>query len=268
MSKYLKLVKYILDKGEDRETRNGKVKSVFGRTIEIKNLKNGKFCIPAGRYIHYPAAIAEFNAFINEPKTLKDFEDKGCNYWKKWANEDGTINVDYGNAWFNYYGINQLANVIKSINNNPTDRRILIDAWRPDKLNELSLPCCHYAYQFYVDLKNKRVDMMWHQRSVDVVVGLPYDIILAQTMLCYITMFTPNYTKGNILMTLGDCHIYEEHFDVANKMVERLGKPTYPNELYDFGFSGGGNPDTGKGGIEVHLYGYSNPNKYKVEVKA
>lgn len=268
MSKYLKLIKHILDKGEERETRNGKVKGVFGRTLEIRNLKNEKFYIPAGRYIHYKAAVAEFNAFINEPKTLKDFEDRGCNYWKKWANEDGTINVDYGNAWINYYGINQLANVISTINNNPTNRRILIDAWRPDKLNELSLPCCHYAYQFYVDLKNKRVDMMWHQRSVDVVVGLPYDIVLAQIMLEYICMLTPKYTAGNILMTLGDCHIYEEHIEVAEKMIKELGKPYYPNELYNYFISGASTSVKYNGFVNLIIDEYDNSNKYKVEVKA
>lgn len=262
MSKYLKLVKNILDNGEDRETRNGKVKGVFGRTIKLKNLKNSKFYIPTGRYIHYPAAVAEFNAFIDAPKTLKDFENKGCNYWKKWANEDGTINVDYGNAWLDYNGVNQLTKVINAINNNPTDRRILIDAWRPDRLNELSLPCCHYAYQFYVDLKNKRIDMMWHQRSVDVVVGLPYDIILAQVMLEYICSFT-QYTAGNILMTLGDCHIYKEHFYVAEEMINTA----LYTELYDYKVTIE-EPVKYNKLIKLTLENYSNPNKYKVEVKA
>ncbi|EML7954001.1 hypothetical protein V9971_001568 [Campylobacter jejuni] len=263
MSKYLKLVKNILDKGEKRETRNGSTLSTFGKIFKIKGLKHHKFYIPAGRYIHYPAAIAEFNTFLRQPKTLKDFEDNGCNYWKKWANEDGTINVDYGNAWINYNGINQLQNVIDTIENNPTDRRLLIDAWRPDKLNELSLPCCHYAYQFYVDLKNKRIDMMWHQRSADVVVGLPYDIVLAQVMLKYVC-FATSYGAGDIIMTLGDCHIYEEHIDVAYKMLNNNND----RELYDFIASAGCSQKPDMGSIEIVLRNYDNPNKYKVEVKA
>ncbi len=158
----------------------------------------------------YPAGVlGELAAMLRKPKCIADFEKWGCNYWKQWANEDGTINVDYGNSWFDFNGVDQIAQLKDKIANNPADRRMIITGWKPDGMDELSLPCCHCFYQFYVN-EDGYLDMIWYQRSVDLMVGLPSDIIFAAAWLEAIAGQFGLMT-GIITMMLGDCHIYEEH---------------------------------------------------------
>lgn len=219
---YEDLVRDILANGEVRQTRNGKVKSVFGRTLEI-DLGGGIMPLLNGRKIFYNGILGEFCAMLRGPKNVKDFRAQGCNYWDLWADTDGNLTLDYGNAWLDFNGVNQLQNVIDAIKNNPTDRRMIITGWRPDRLDELSLPCCHYAYQFYVrDLEGKKcLDMLWHQRSVDTMIGLPSDMVFGSAFIIAMAAYT-NTTPGRLIMTLGDTHIYEEHVEAAEKYLERI----------------------------------------------
>ena len=100
---------------------------------------------------------------------------------------------------------------------------MIVSSWRPEALDRLSLPCCHYAYQFYVR-DNKYLDMIWIQRSVDMMIGLPSDIVLTKLMVdCLANQV--GYLPGIIKMDLGDCHIYEPHIDNARNYVERVFHP-------------------------------------------
>ena len=166
------------------------------------------------------------------PKTVEDFRQAGCNYWDAWGDEQGKINVDYGNSWQDFNGHNQLKAVVDSLKNDPYGRRHLISGWRPDRLNELSLPCCHYAYQWYVTTSG-HLEMIWIQRSVDVMVGLPSDIILAAVWNILMAQ-TVGLKPGKITMQLGDTHIYDSHsagvydyLSQANQVNLQLEKPTW-----------------------------------------
>jgi len=226
---YAALVYEILAFGEERITRNGLTKAKFAKTLTF-NVKNNRFPLLQGRKMHYKGVLGEFAAMIRKPKHLADFEKWGCNYWSKWANKDGSINVDYGNAWFKG---GQLDHVRDCLKNNPTDRRMLISGWIPENLADLSLPCCHYSYQFYVE-DGKYLNMIWNQRSVDMMIGLPADMILA-AIWTIVLANEVDLMPGTITMNLGDCHIYEEHFDNAKVYLEpfhqntglKLKPPTY-----------------------------------------
>ena len=179
-----------------------------------------RFPLLQGRRMYPKGVIGEFAAMVRKPKHLRDFEKFGCNYWKQWANEDGSINIDYGNAWFEGDQIEHLKDCLA---NNPNDRRMIINAWRPERLAELNLPCCHYSYQFYVS--DGYLSMVWIQRSVDTMIGLPSDIILAAVWL--ITLANEfNYKTGDITMQLGDCHLYEEHIEsgAVDEYLENVRK--------------------------------------------
>lgn len=208
--KYLALLEAIQTESMERNTRNAVTKSIFGAQLTIDELMHNKFPILQGRKIFYKGVVGELAAFLRGPKHIEDFTSQGCNYWNEWAEKDGSINVDYGNAWLDYNGVNQLQSVVDSLRNDPYGRRHIINAWRPDKLSELSLPCCHYSYQWYVDNSN-HLHMVWIQRSVDTILGLPSDVILA-AVLNLLMARTTGYLPGRLTMQLGDTHIYSSHF--------------------------------------------------------
>ena len=211
--RYAELVSDVLAYGEQRQTRNAETLSMFGASLLVEI--NGTNILPLiqGRKMFPKGILGEFAAMVRRPTHIDDFKRWGCNYWDQWAKPDGSINVDYGNAWFDYNGVNQVAMLKHALRNNPTDRRMIINSWRPDKLQDLSLPCCHYDYQFYVS-KGKYLHMKWTQRSVDLMVGLPSDILFAAVWL--ITLANEfGYTPGYIKIDMGDVHIYDAHVEEA-----------------------------------------------------
>lgn len=216
---YAKLVKQVLATGEERKTRNSVTKSLFGLTLKVDVSKNA-FPVIQGRKMYPKGVMGELAAILRQPKHIDDFTEWGCNYWGKWANKDGSINVDYGNAWFDFNGVNQIAQLKESLANNPTDRRMIVTGWKPDGMGELNLPCCHCLYQFYVT-KQGKLNMLWYQRSVDMMIGLPSDIVFAAAWLIAIAgQF--GFTPGEITMSLGDCHVYKSHYTAAEQYVETV----------------------------------------------
>jgi thymidylate synthase len=215
---YAALVDDILMNGTMRQTRNAITKSVFGRQLRVATPK-GDLPLLCGRRMYPKGCIGELAAMLRGPKTVEDFKSMGCNYWDKWAKPDGTIEVDYGNAWLDFNGVNQLEETIEGIRKDPTGRRHIISGWRPDRLKDLSLPCCHILYQWYV--RDGKLDMIWYQRSVDTMVGLPSDVLVAHVW----NMLMANETglePGEIIMMLGDTHIYEPHFGAAADYTSRV----------------------------------------------
>lgn len=254
---YLAIVKKILNNWQRVQTRNSETLSLFWEVLEIDCLENWFFPLITSRKIFTKWVVWEYAAFLRGPKTLDDFEKFGCNYWKLWAKEDRSINVDYGNKWIDFNGFNQLDDLIYKLKNNPTDRRLLISSWDPSNLKNLDLPCCHYAYQFYV--RWNKLDIMWHQRSADFMVWVPSDIILAALMI--ITIWKEVWLEPwKIKMVFWDTHIYKDHIELAAEQVKN--KPympciySYSNSwsLYDF------EPSM----IKFWSYNHHKPVKYKL----
>ena len=218
---YAELINKVLSQGEIRNTRNGETQSIFGEVLNVPLNGDYTFPIIQGRKMYPDGVLGELAAMLRKPTHISDFETWGCNYWKTWAKPDGSIAVDYGNAW---HADNQIEHLKDALANNPHDRRMIINGWRPGKLKELDLPCCHLLYQFYVR-EGKFLDIMWYQRSVDMMVGLPSDIIFAAAWLISIVNEF-NMIPGNITMVLGDCHVYSEHYSAAQDYV---GNVQYDN---------------------------------------
>lgn len=239
VNQYAKLIDKILTNGEKRSTRAGDAYSIFGEVMSIDIYDH--FPLLQGRKIFYKPVLGELAAFFRGPKHINDFKKFGCNYWDSWGATkeqvdkhnapsigvdiiEGGINVDYGNAWIDFNGVNQIEELIDKLRNNPTDRRLIVSGWRPDTIPSLSLPCCHMLYQWYVR-EGKYLDMVWYQRSVDVMVGLPSDIILASAW----TIILANecgYKAGNIKLVLGDTHVYANHINGAVDYLRALNKTT------------------------------------------
>ena len=225
---YARLVSEILEVGEHKSTRNGIVRGVFGRSLTVP--VGQCFPIIQGRKMYIKGILGEFAAMIRQPKSVEDFAKWGCNYWNMWADTDGMLDVDYGNAWFDFNGYDQIAALRDMLNNDPTSRRMIVSSWRPDKLSSLSLPCCHYSYQFYVR-EGRYLDMIWTQRSVDMMIGLPSDIVLGAIWLLTLSNEV-GLIAGNVKFDLGDCHVYAEHFSKAQEYLEHVQDNTYPLVAY------------------------------------
>ena len=223
---YLEIVQKILNNWILKQTRNSKTLSIFGEVLEIDSLEKWFFPLITTRKIFTKWVIWEFAAFLRSPKKLEDFEKFGCNYWKLWAKQDWSINVDYWNKWLDFNWVNQLKELVETLKINPNDRRLIISAWDPSNLKNLDLPCCHYAYQFYV--RNWKLDLLWHQRSADFMVWVPSDIVLAALMV--ITISKEVWLKPWIIkMIFWDTHIYESHIEKSKEQIKRdiFESPTY-----------------------------------------
>jgi thymidylate synthase len=210
---YQALIACIMNEGEERNTRNGKTKALFGTSLKV-DLRRGYFPLLQCRKMFYAGVLGELAAFVRKPTHVDDFVRWGCNYWGQWADENGKLSLDYGNAWFEG---DQVSRLIHDLQHNPTSRRLMLSSWRPENLDKLSLPCCHHTYQFWVDNRGC-LHMLWMQRSVDVFIGLPSDVILAAAMLIAIAK-EAHLDPGTITFSMGDTHIYAEHAQAVAKYM-------------------------------------------------
>ena len=208
---YKELGLQILYNGEDKQTRNGNTRSLFGTQIKYDMGLHG-FPLLSMRKINYVAAFGEFKGFMMDSNTIEQFEANECGYWKLWADNDGSLRLDYPPR-------KQLDYVIDLLKTDPNSRRILIDLWNPENRGKLSLDPCHTQYQFYVN-KGGKLNMIWTQRSVDYAIGAPYDFILAG---CYMLTLCKEckMEPGEITFNFGDAHLYEEHIEDFRLMMSR-----------------------------------------------
>ena len=224
MLEYKILVRHVLNKGSLKPGRNGNTIMAPGTQLKF-DAKD----IPLlnSRKIFTKGVFGEFSAFMNNCGTVQEFKDRGCNYWDSWTMDEGMLRLDYVTqlhdkkviATDGTY-ISQLEALKIGLVNDKFSRRHIINLWVPENLHILSLPCCHYSYQFIVTEDN-RLHMIWSQRSADVMVGIPSDMILAWLWvqcICKELGFTP----GIVTMNFGDTHIYEEHIDGAKQYLEEI----------------------------------------------
>ena len=259
---YMSALTDIRNYGHMKKGRNGWTKGVHGLQFRVD--VSDRFPILTARKMYWKGIAGEYAAFIRQPNHVEDFEEQGCNFWKPWANDGGFINVDYGNAWIDYNDTNQMEQALNMLKTNPGSRRILIDSWRPDRQNDLSLPCCHYSYQFLCVRDN--LDLIWTQRSGDMAVGIPSDIISATIMLnqfADLSGLKPRY----IIMNIADAHIYEEHDRMVHFMLyykwsvmeKRYLPPKYKfkkqTDLYSFT----------KDDIELINYKHHDPIRFEIK---
>lgn len=162
--------------------------------------------------------------FIKGDTNVKYLQDNGVRIWNEWADENGDLGPIYGSQWRNWNGegIDQLAQVVDKLKNNPNDRRMIVSAWNVSKIPEMHLPPCHMMFQFYV--ANGKLSCMLYQRSCDMFLGVPFNIAsyaLLTMMLAQVCDLEP----GEFVHTLGDTHIYHNHFEQVKEQLRREPLP-------------------------------------------
>jgi thymidylate synthase len=230
-NEYKVLISEILHRGLDKKDRTGTgTKSVFGRTIR-HDMSLG-FPILTGKKISFNAARTELLWILQGRTDLQYLEDNGVKYWRpdyeRSGRTDETLGPVYGKQWRNFDGVDQLANLVNAIRINPWSRRLLVSAWNPADMDDMVLPPCHYGFQIYIN--NGVMDLMWQQRSVDVFLGLPYDISMYGLLLEMLAKGS-NLIPGQLIGQLGDCHLYNNHLEQAKLYLSRPNRALPQLEL-------------------------------------
>lgn len=219
---YLNLLKKILEEGEERTDRTGVgTLSIFG--YQLKFHFNEGFPILTTKKIHFKSVVYELIWFLRGDTNIKFLKDNGVTIWDEWADPSGDLGPIYGKQWRKWETndgnhIDQIANVISSIKNNPHSRRLLVSAWNVADLNKMKLPPCHVLFQFYVSKKGLSCHM--YQRSADVFLGLPFNISSYALLLSLIALLT-GYNPHELIISLGDVHLYKNHINQAKLQMER-----------------------------------------------
>lgn len=226
MKQYLDLLRYIQKNGAMKGDRTGTgTKSIFGYQMRF-NLNEG-FPLLTTKKVHLKSIIYELLWFIAGDTNIKYLNDHGVTIWDEWADENGELGPVYGHQWRSWPTpdggtIDQLKNVIESLKNNPDSRRHIISAWNVAEVDKMALPPCHSLFQFYV--VNNTLSCQLYQRSADVFLGVPFNIA-SYALLTMMVAQVCSYKLGDFVHTLGDAHIYSNHFEQVELQLSREPKP-------------------------------------------
>ncbi|MFL1672172.1 thymidylate synthase [Paenibacillus dendritiformis] len=227
MRQYHELLRHILDNGVKKSDRTGTgTLSAFGYQMRF-NLADG-FPLVTTKRIHWKSVVYELLWFLRGDTNVKYLRDNGVTIWDEWADENGYLGPVYGRQWRSWvvddaWGpeerIDQIANVIEQIRTDPDSRRLLVSAWNVGEIDQMALPPCHFAFQFYV--ANRKLSCQLYQRSGDVFLGIPFNIA-SYALLTHMIAHVTGLQVGEFIHTIGDAHIYTNHHD---QVIEQLLRP-------------------------------------------
>lgn len=230
MKQYLDLLQEVLDKGNLKEDRTGTgTKSIFGYQMRF-NLQEG-FPMITTKKLHTRSIIHELLWFLKGSTNIKYLNDNKVSIWDEWADENGDLGPIYGKQWRSWgtqegKTIDQISELIQQIKINPNSRRLLVCAWNVGEIEKMALPPCHILFQFYV--ANGKLSCQLYQRSADIFLGVPFNIA-SYSLLTHMIAQVCELEVGEFIHTLGDAHIYTNHFEQANLQLTR--KPYYLPQL-------------------------------------
>ena len=239
MKVYLKALKHCYENGEDVDSRAGKVRKAFGYQMRF-DLNSG-FPVVTTKKLAWKAVVSELLWFLegsnderrlaeilynDKKENLKDkktiwTQNANAEYWKPKSQFEGDVGKIYGVQWRNFNGVDQIDSLLNQLKDNPNSRRHILSAWNPSELDLMSLPPCHAFSQFYI-VSNK-LSCQLYQRSCDMFLGVPFNIA-SYSLLIHILAKECKLEVGEFIHTLGDFHIYKEHFNQVNKQLSRKPK--------------------------------------------
>ncbi len=257
MQNYLELLSDIRANGVDRGDRTGTgTRSVFGRQLRF-DLERG-FPLLTTKKVHFKSVVNELIWFLNGDTNTRWLKEHGVSIWDEWATEKGELGPLYGAQWRSWPTrdggtIDQIAYVLDCLKNRPESRRILFHGWNveylPDETQSpqdnvlagrMALPPCHLLYQFYV--ADGRLSAQLYIRSSDVFLGLPFNIA-SVALLTHMLAQQSDLVPAEVVVTLGDAHIYANHADQVALQLSRtpnvlpsLNILRRPDSLFEYSF--------------------------------
>ena len=222
MQTYLNLIQYVLEHGTDKSDRTGTgTRSVFGYQMRF-DLANG-FPLLTTKKLHLRSIIHELLWFLKGETNIKYLKDNNVSIWDEWADENGDLGRVYGAQWRSWQtpngkSIDQISQIIQQIKQNPDSRRLIVSAWNPAEVDNMALPPCHALFQFYV--ADGKLSCQLYQRSADIFLGVPFNIA-SYALLTMMMAQVCGLQAGEFIHTLGDAHIYNNHFEQAKLQLTR-----------------------------------------------
>lgn len=246
-SAYLNIVREILAEGELKDNRTGVRALTISGAMFKHDMKNG-FPLLTTKQMPFKNIAIELEFFIKGITDKRWLQDRNCHIWDEWANpkiapyghdeaaklkmaNERDLGPIYGFQWRHFgaeyfgldydytgIGIDQLGNLIRKLKEDPNDRRMVVSAWNPQQIPLMALPPCHYGFQ--VTVINNKLNLQWNQRSVDTMIGLPFNIA-SYALLLHLLAKQANMEEGKLTGSLADVHIYENHIDGAKEQMAR-----------------------------------------------
>lgn len=247
MQAYLNIVKTILEKGELKHNRTGVDTIAIAGAMFEHNMEKG-FPMLTTKKVPFKVVATELEFFIKGLTDKQWLKDKNCHIWDEWASplkvayghdeetkkkmfEERDLGPIYGFQWRHFnadyknfdsdytnQGVDQLKNLVEKLKTDPNDRRMIVSAWNPIKLKEMALPPCHYSFQ--ITVINGKLNLLWNQRSVDTMLGLPFNIT-SYALLLHLLAKESGLKEGKLVGFLADTHIYENHIEGAKEQLTR-----------------------------------------------
>jgi thymidylate synthase len=222
MKQYLELMQSVRDNGLRRNDRTGVgTIGIFGYQMRF-DLGDG-FPAMTTKKLHMHAIIHELLWFLQGSTNVAYLQENRVRIWDEWADEDGELGPVYGYQWRSWPrpsggSVDQIAWLVNEIRANPYSRRLVVSAWNPADIDKMALPPCHCLFQFHV--ADGRLSCQLYQRSADIFLGVPFNIASYALLTMMIAQIT-GYEPGDFVHTLGDAHIYRNHFEQVEEQLSR-----------------------------------------------
>ncbi len=247
MEAYLNIVKKIIDTGILKQNRTGVDTIAVAGVMFEHDMANG-FPLLTTKSVPLRLVASELEFFIKGITDKKWLQERNNHIWDEWCTqkkvlyghdketkkrmmEERDLGPIYGWQWRNFgaeydsfdkepvgSGIDQLKNVVEKLKKNPNDRRMIVSAWNPVNIKDMALPPCHYSFQ--VTVIDGKLNLLWNQRSVDVALGLPFNIA-SYGLLLHLLAKETGLKEGRLVGFLADTHIYINHIDGLKEQLKR-----------------------------------------------
>jgi len=222
MRQYLDLLRHVLEHGAEKSDRTGTgTRSVFGWQMRF-DLGQG-FPLVTTKKLHLKSIVHELVWFLRGETNIRYLKENGVSIWDEWADENGELGPVYGRQWRSWAcpdgrTIDQIAWVVDEIRRNPDSRRLVVSAWNVADLSKMALQPCHTMFQFYV--ADGKLSCQLYQRSGDIFLGVPFNIA-SYALLTRMVAQVCGLAPGDFVHTLGDAHLYSNHFEQAREQLAR-----------------------------------------------
>ncbi|WP_147652272.1 thymidylate synthase [Vulcaniibacterium gelatinicum] len=226
MKQYLDLLRHVLEHGTDKADRTGTgTRSVFGWQMRF-DLEQG-FPLVTTKKLHLRSIVHELLWFLRGETNIAWLRQHQVTIWDEWADAQGELGPVYGKQWRRWAApdgreIDQMRWVVEEIKRNPDSRRLVVSAWNVADLPRMALQPCHVLFQFYV--ANGRLSCQLYQRSADIFLGVPFNIA-SYALLTHMVAQVTGLRAGEFVHTLGDAHLYANHFEQAREQLTRAPRP-------------------------------------------
>ena len=226
MQQYQDLMSHVMTHGHNKADRTGTgTRSVFGYQMRF-DLAQG-FPLLTTKKLHFRSIIHELLWFLKGDTNIQYLKDNNVSIWDEWADENGDLGPVYGYQWRSWptpdgRHIDQIQTILQQIQHNPDSRRIMVSAWNPALIDQMALPPCHALFQFYV--AEGKLSCQLYQRSADIFLGVPFNIA-SYALLTMMIAQVCGLQYGEFIHTLGDAHIYSNHFAQTELQLSREPRP-------------------------------------------